>query len=72
MAASSDPHGGILNGLEYLARARRDAWEQYWGSVGEFRPYERFVGHYDRFFLLTSAGAGQTLKDFEKFCNLFS
>ena len=71
MIASNDPHGSILNSLDNLAVAHDDVREPYCGSAGEFRPYERFVNHYDHFFLLAPVGAGQNLKDFEAFRGLF-
>ena len=65
MAASRYPHGSIWISLEHLTGAHSDVWEPYWGSVGEVRPYERYVSHYDSLFLLAPVGSGQRLKDFE-------
>ena len=71
MAASSDSHSSILDSLERLAGFRGEVRKIDWGSVGEFRPYERFVGHNDRFFLLAPICAGQCLEDFKALRCLF-
>ena len=58
MAASSDSHCSILNSQERLAGFRGEIRKIDWGSVGEFRPYERFVSHNDSFFLRTGRPPG--------------
>ena len=64
MAASYDSHC-ILYDLERLTGVIGEIRTPDWGSVGEFRPHERFVIHYDRFFLPAPICAGQCLEDFK-------
>ena len=54
-----------MNFLDRLAGVRGEIRKLDWDSVGEFLPYERFVSHNDRFFLLASIFAGQCLEDFK-------
>jgi len=65
VAASCNSHCSILDYLERLAGVLGEIRKIDWGSVGEFRPYERFVSHNDRFFLLAPICTGQCLEEFK-------
>ena len=65
MAASCDSHCSISDYLEQLASVLGEIRNKDWSSAEEFRPYERFVSHNDRFFLLAPICAGRYHEDFK-------